>query len=99
MTPINREDSVRERAHRIWEREGRPEGGHDQHWRQAQQEISAEEEIGVTDNLENTELTSDLGIQDDLAGEGPEASGTLADAEEGADQNELGGRVKDPDLR
>jgi hypothetical protein len=27
-----RERAVRERAHAIWEREGRPEGGAERHW-------------------------------------------------------------------
>jgi hypothetical protein len=33
---------IRERAQAIWEREGRPEGRHDEHWRQAENEINAE---------------------------------------------------------
>src|SRR3954468_5499457 len=30
-----REDEVRARAHAIWKREGRPEGGAERHWAQA----------------------------------------------------------------
>jgi hypothetical protein len=33
---------IRERAQAIWEREGRPDGRHDEHWRQAENEINAE---------------------------------------------------------
>jgi hypothetical protein len=33
---------VRERAHAIWEREGRPEGGAERHWAQAEEELRAE---------------------------------------------------------
>ena len=33
---------VRERARAIWEREGRPEGRHIEHWRQAAREIAEE---------------------------------------------------------
>ena len=40
--PENDEHKVRERAHDIWEREGRPEGRHEEHWRQAQQELADE---------------------------------------------------------
>lgn len=36
------EHRVRERAYEIWEREGRPEGKADAHWRQAEAEIAAE---------------------------------------------------------
>ena len=33
------EDKVRRRAYEIWEREGRPEGRHDEHWSQARREM------------------------------------------------------------
>jgi hypothetical protein len=32
---------VRERAYAIWERMGRPEGAHEQHWSQAEAELEA----------------------------------------------------------
>jgi cation transport regulator ChaC len=35
----NREDRIRQRAHAIWEREGR----HEEHWRQAWAEIERED--------------------------------------------------------
>lgn len=38
--PETDDSKIRERAHAIWEREGRPEGRHDDHWRQAQQELA-----------------------------------------------------------
>ncbi len=31
----DREHRVRQHAHAIWEHEGRPQGRHDEHWRQA----------------------------------------------------------------
>ncbi len=34
----NKDDEIRTRAYRVWEDEGRPEGRHDDHWQQAQQE-------------------------------------------------------------
>ena len=34
---------IRERAHAIWDREGRPEGRHLQHWDQATHEIAEED--------------------------------------------------------
>src|SRR3954452_24974513 len=37
-----REDEVRARAHALWEREGRPEGGAERHWAQAEEELRAE---------------------------------------------------------
>jgi hypothetical protein len=41
--PENEDHKVRARAYDIWEREGRPDGRHDDHWRQAQRELAAEE--------------------------------------------------------
>lgn len=38
-----REQRIRQRAYEIWEREGRPEGEQDRHWRQAEKEIEGEE--------------------------------------------------------
>lgn len=37
----DREQRIRERAHRIWEEEGRPEGREDEHWRRAEREVDA----------------------------------------------------------
>jgi hypothetical protein len=39
-----RERRIRERAHEIWEREGRPEGAQEEHWRRASEEIDAEDQ-------------------------------------------------------
>jgi len=36
------QDLIRARAHEIWEREGRPEGRHIEHWEMASAEIAAE---------------------------------------------------------
>jgi hypothetical protein len=33
-------DAIRERAYEIWEREGRPDGQHEDHWRQALAELA-----------------------------------------------------------
>jgi Protein of unknown function (DUF2934) len=40
------QERIRERARAIREREGRPEGRHDEHWRQAEKEISDETVAG-----------------------------------------------------
>jgi hypothetical protein len=34
------EDQIRERAYLIWERQGRPEGQQDEHWKQASLEVA-----------------------------------------------------------
>jgi hypothetical protein len=41
---MSNEDRIRRRAHEIWEREGRPEGRHAEHWARARREIEAEGE-------------------------------------------------------
>ena len=34
-----RSEALRQKAYEIWEREGRPEGMHDDHWTRAEQEL------------------------------------------------------------
>src|SRR4051794_37207945 len=41
-----RDEKVHERAYAIWEREGRPEGGAERHWAEAEEELRAEEQGG-----------------------------------------------------
>ena len=36
------ESLVQKRAHEIWEQEGRPHGRHEEHWRQAAEEVTRE---------------------------------------------------------
>jgi hypothetical protein len=38
----DRDQRIRERAYAIWERQGRPEGRHDEHWSQAAEEVDGE---------------------------------------------------------
>ncbi|MEW6631046.1 MAG: DUF2934 domain-containing protein, partial [Pseudomonadota bacterium] len=38
----DRQERIRRRAHEIWEKAGRPEGAHMDHWDQATAEIDAE---------------------------------------------------------
>lgn len=41
------QDLIRARAHQIWEREGRPEGRHLEHWEMASAELAAEAKPAV----------------------------------------------------
>jgi len=34
------EDAIKQRAHQIWEEEGRPEGRHEEHWMRALEEMA-----------------------------------------------------------
>jgi hypothetical protein len=52
------EDRIRERAHQIWEGEGRPEGRHAEHWEQARREIEAERLGGAADPEDSPTLTA-----------------------------------------
>ncbi|MFO1106387.1 MAG: DUF2934 domain-containing protein [Amaricoccus sp.] len=65
MTSTDLEQRIRDRAHQIWEAEGRPDGSQDRHWEQARLAIEAEERIGATDDGEDTELTSALATMPD----------------------------------
>jgi Protein of unknown function (DUF2934) len=54
--PFEREQRIRERAHALWEREGRPEGRDGEHWAQACREIDMGEhaaESGTAGSYEN----------------------------------------------
>ena len=44
-----REQRIRERAHQIWEREGRPDGQEQSHWDRASREIDEEDRKQTTD--------------------------------------------------
>ena len=52
MSDIDREERIRQRAHEIWERNGRREGSHEADWDQARREIEMEDEDGA--NLSET---------------------------------------------
>ncbi|MEW5729110.1 MAG: DUF2934 domain-containing protein [Pseudomonadota bacterium] len=41
------DDKIRERAHHIWEREGRPDGRDQDHWQMARTELAMEMNPGV----------------------------------------------------
>ncbi|WP_395676018.1 DUF2934 domain-containing protein [Inquilinus sp.] len=51
----DRDERIRQRAYEIWEALGRPEGGQQQHWTQAEAEILADEGHGTASAPEGTE--------------------------------------------
>ncbi len=51
----NLEQAIRERAYLIWEREGRPEGRADDHWRYATIEGSGDERVRDDAPMEDEE--------------------------------------------
>ena len=59
MNDMDKEQRIRKRAHEIWERDGRPEGQHDEHWDQARREI--EDEDAGASSLERT-VTDTIGL-------------------------------------
>ena len=71
-------DRIRHRAYQIWEESGRPEGGHTEHWLQAEREIAERGESG-----------SRVGVPGETAGTVPGA-GPQAPAQPGISA-ELGG--------
>ncbi len=52
-----REDPIRRRAHEQWEKDGRPDGRHQEHWRQASQEME-----GGNESPRQTDPASDQRI-------------------------------------
>ena len=39
------EEQIRERSHQLWEAAGKPEGRHEEFWRQAERQLRPREEI------------------------------------------------------
>jgi hypothetical protein len=42
------EDEIRKAAYEKWEREGRPEGKHDRHWLESEQELRRKDDLPKT---------------------------------------------------
>lgn len=68
----DREVRIRERAYALWERAGRPEGSHDEHWQAAEREIDAEH--GASDAADGAAHGSDDAGRD-LGGKAVTGSG------------------------
>ena len=81
----DRDARVRMRAHEIWERENRPDGGADQHRLQAEEELRAAE-AGLAAAADSAQPAAAEGAQDEPARK-PTGTGTVAT-----------GTVVDPDL-
>ena len=45
------EHRIRERAHQIWEREGRQDGNHDRHWQEASDEIEKQRRDDIASDM------------------------------------------------
>jgi hypothetical protein len=84
---------IRERAHRIWEEQGRPEGLHTEHWLQAESELQE----GL--DAESGGAGSQLSQTDEAEATAQDAAGELdegADAEEAARQLGAGAETAAP---
>lgn len=55
----DRDTLIRERAYRLWEAEGRPDGRADQHWEAARRIVEAESGAALDEALEETFPASD----------------------------------------
>ncbi|WP_271894316.1 DUF2934 domain-containing protein [Candidatus Phyllobacterium onerii] len=51
---------VQKRAYELWEQQGRPDGKHEEHWKQAEQEFSEEE--GFASGPSSRKLDHNSGI-------------------------------------
>ena len=49
---LDREETLRQKAYEKWESEGRPDGDHDRHWREAESEFSTVESEELHDGIE-----------------------------------------------
>jgi hypothetical protein len=68
----DREQRIRACAHAIWEREGRPEGREDEHWRLASDEIEREDSgsgMGaISEKMEPDLVSTGLTTEDGMSG-------------------------------
>ena len=48
VAQMRRNDRIRDRAHAIWESEGRPSDRNHEHWRRSEQDIDAEDARGAS---------------------------------------------------
>lgn len=55
---------IQQRAYQIWEQQGRPEGRHLEHWRQAEQELQVEFRVGFPDATGDEDPDSYLSSSD-----------------------------------
>jgi hypothetical protein len=92
---MDQEDRIRERAHCIWEEEGRPVGRHEQHWQRACHEIDAEtRHVGPNSgNPASPNTASQSGTTSGLVGAADTDERPLAT---GAEDLTVAGRLSDP---
>jgi hypothetical protein len=69
----DREEQIRNRAHQIWEREGRPDGRESEHWARAMREIDDEAGSGQQ-TAEDADLAAGLQQGGTTPAGGPAAS-------------------------
>jgi hypothetical protein len=55
--PLDRNERIRQRAYEIWEREGRPHGRDEEHWRMAAEEIGGDSGTSVTQAVPATRVS------------------------------------------
>jgi hypothetical protein len=72
------EQKIRQRAHEIWESEGRPEGRHEHHWQKASDEHASQTngaDAGRKNASETTPLASSLQPGGTIPNGGPAGAG------------------------
>ena len=75
---MDRTEQIKARAHELWEAEGRPEGRHDAHWKQAEAELSAER--GEVPDGADVEENPYLPLASDASPDGRQDAGTRGTA-------------------
>ncbi|WP_182084802.1 DUF2934 domain-containing protein [Aureimonas sp. ME7] len=76
------EDRVRQKAHELWEAEGRPEGRSAQHWAEAREIVALRDSYGTT--LRDVSETEDVPVEPAIAFENQGEFPGMTDMGEGA---------------
>jgi hypothetical protein len=96
---MDQEQRIRERAHCLWEEEGRPEGRHAEHWQRACREIDAES-CRSGDRSKTAASGANAGTQSDQVGSsglvGADDVGVGTPDAMGVDDLNVTGRLNDP---
>lgn len=81
---------IRERAHAIWEHDGRPHGQDREHWERAEQELRSEQETPPYASAETDPQTGHAPVSSIGSASGLSPSGTTPGGGPGAGQGSIG---------
>ncbi|MDR8052529.1 DUF2934 domain-containing protein [Burkholderia cenocepacia] len=77
----DRETRIRERAYRLWQADGAPDGRADEYWRRAEQQLDAEGSSADEGAGQSADLPADQSAKRRIPGEPLQDTGAMATGE------------------